>query len=291
LPVSSISDFTQYFETMQKLRSAASDGQGQILVLVNEFQQAVETILRQEGAETAARFLRHNHDLRMHPKGPLRFVLSGSRSLLQLAQRLGAGDSLTDLSIVDIPPLTPDEAQDFLRRLLYSMDVSYSESALEHIVKRIQWLTPFHIQLAAYELIEEYSINETPLNEALTDKIYVALPKTQNVHFEAYYKRLFQFLSNGDLHFALFLLSYLAREESIEQSAVEELAEKCKNSHTQAVLDFMVSEAYLDCNNSASAYLRYRFTSPLLRRWWRLSVPEMDCSMKREPSLLLASAA
>jgi uncharacterized protein len=277
LPLSGTSDFAQYFETLQSVRHEAEQQNKKMIVLVNEYQQAVETIMRQEGTDIAMRFLQRNQRLRMQEGSPLHFVLSGSRSLYLLAERLHASGTLDDMRVVDLPPLSQDEARDLLRRLLFAVDVSHTDAALDHLINRIRWLTPFHIQLAAYELIEEYFTNENLISEAQTDKIFSQLTHKDNVHFEPCYKRILSIFGNGERQFALHILYRLAHEEILNDDNLRELAAKVLPEHLdyRQTLTYLAAEGYINVreeNNIQS----FSFVSPLLRRWWRQVVPAPD---------------
>jgi uncharacterized protein len=282
LPLSGISDFAQYFETLQSLRHETEGQQQKMVVLVNEYQQAVETIMRQEGPDIAMRFLQRNQRLRMQEDSPLHFVLSGSRSLYLLAERLDAPGTLDDLRVVDLPPLSQEDARDLLRRLLFSVDVSHTDAAIDHLINRIRWLTPFHIQLAAYELIEDYFTNESLISEAQTDKVFSQLTQSSNVHFEPCYKRVQTIFNDGERNFALHTLYRLAREETLSGDDLRELARSLLPDHQdyRQTLAYLAAEGYINVREE-SGMQYFMFASPLLRRWWRQVVPSPETADAR----------
>lgn len=273
LPLANISDFAQYFETLHDLRATAEGLQRPMLVLVNEFQQAVETIMRQEGLDVAARFLRHNKELREQEDFPMHFVLTGSRSLFYLARKLNVPDAVDDLSVVDIPPLTSEQARDLFRRLLYSESVAYTDAALEHVLNRMRCTTPFYIQLLAYELIDEYAINENLITESQTDKAFNTLTHAHNVQFELFFKRVGELFNDSQYACALRILYRLAREDNCPLDGLRALEAEFKVDNCNEIVEVLCHEGFLSAATSANGKEpSYRFTMPILRFWWRNTV-------------------
>ncbi|MCP4103291.1 MAG: ATP-binding protein, partial [Lentisphaerae bacterium] len=85
--------------------------------MVDEFSYTVENILRENGKQEAARFLKMNQEIRQHANKNIRFLLTGSIGLPTIAEKIGAEKQISDLKIIEIPPLRLEEAREFTVKL------------------------------------------------------------------------------------------------------------------------------------------------------------------------------
>jgi len=80
-----------YFEEFKKLLNALETKEAaRIVVMIDEFPQTVENILREHGAGEAEQFLQFNRELRHQDNQHINFILTGSIGLPTLAEKLDA---------------------------------------------------------------------------------------------------------------------------------------------------------------------------------------------------------
>jgi hypothetical protein len=183
---------TGYFEEFKQLiKELATEDETKIVVMIDEFPQTVENILRKQGNDAAEQFLQFNRELRHQDNQRLKFILTGSIGLTTIAEKLEATKEINDLNIIEILPFNRERAWDFTRKLLDDAKVSYSNDSLDYLLNKIDWFIPFHIQLVVQELIDECENTATPINKTTVDKAFANISKRRNdIYFEHYYSRL-----------------------------------------------------------------------------------------------------
>lgn len=260
---------TEYFEELKKLvRDLGTDGT-KIVIMVDEFPYTVENILRKSGREEAARFLRLNQEIRHHANKNIRFLLTGSIGLATIAEKIGAKKEIRDLKIIEIPPLRQEEARNFTMKLLDSADISYEKKAIKHLMEKTEWLIPFHIQLLVQELIYECEDTNETVNEAVVDRAFARITDIRNdIYFEHYFSRLKITLHGSEYYFTLAVLNELTQKEELSAREIGELAEKHSLEDYLIVLRGLEFDGYIFSIQRENKIF-YRFTSPVLRLWWR----------------------
>ncbi|MCP4696542.1 MAG: ATP-binding protein [Gammaproteobacteria bacterium] len=254
------------FEKLEKLlRELDTDGM-KAVIMVDEFPQTVENILRKDGAGAAEKFLQINRALRQQSNNNVLFILTGSIGLPGLAEKLNATKEINDLNIVKAAPLNREEAKALLTKLLDSASVPYESEALEYLLDKAGWFVPFHIQLLVQELIDRHAESEEGVNKTGVDKVFANVAGTRHdTYFEHYYSRLQTTFDAREHPFALALLNRLCREESLDAAKIEILAAAHELDRHKPVLRALEFDGYI-FNDEGKAY---RFTSPILRLWWQ----------------------
>ena len=108
----------------------------------------------------------------------------------------------------------------------------------------------------------------------MVDRAFVRITNVRNnQYFEHYYSRLEKTFENNQYRFALKLLEQLTEIENAEisHSQIKQLAEECgvsqKYTYVLRVLEF---DGYILTQNNGRGSCR--FTSPILRTWWKKNV-------------------
>jgi len=265
------------FEDFKKLIKDL-DTQGKtVIIMVDEFPQTVENILRAQGAGMAEQFLQFNREIRHQGNNNIRFLLTGSIGLPMVAEKLAATKAINDLNVVEIKPLFQDEATQLIKTLLDNEKVSYEDGVLDYLLDKLEWFVPFHIQLLAQELIDVFDETEETVNEKVIDNAFAQIIDQRNdIYFSHYYSRLKKTFEKNEYDFALAVLKALSQQDKLTVSEVRALAEKHKlldNYHS--VLRTLAFDGYIfgsQKEGEKEGEKVYRFTSPVLRLWWRAYV-------------------
>ena len=241
-----------------------------LVIQVDEFTETLDNVLNTQGKEPARRFLQSFRELMHNRKltGKVQFLLTGSIGLQPLVKKLESSDLINHLHVVDIPPLSDDEAADLLRRLLDEARVEMPDEPLRRVLTKIEWLMPFHVQLLAQELIDVYESTDRPLDDALADRAFDQIFHHRNkIYFEQYYERLKKRLGAGsDTKFAHAVLERAALNATVGKAEAHDLAVKHGvTAEHRATLESLVYDGYLH-ETPAGAY---RFNSSILKTWWK----------------------
>jgi uncharacterized protein len=257
------------FAEFKKLVQTFDTGGMKVVIMVDEFPQTVKNILQKHGQDTAEQFLQLNREIRHEAHANIRFMLTGSIGLPIMAEQLNATQHINDLRTIEIPPLSREEARELTTRLLAHERVAYEASALEHLLDKIAWFIPFHIQLAVQELIDGYLDTQDTVNQAAVDKAFTKIGEMRNdIYFAHYYSRLEKVFREHELAFARALLKTLTQQDEIVVQEIHDLARQHAVANASTVLRTLVFDGYIFASEeNGTAW--YRFTSPVLRLWWK----------------------
>ncbi len=256
-----------YQAAFEKFIAEYGDGENMLVIMVDEFPQTVENIKIKHGNATAQTFLRLNREQRQQADKNVRFIYTGSIGLPAVVKKLTSTSVINDLNVIEIPPLTNEEAEELICRLLGHYQVQYKPEMVAYLLDKIKWLIPFHIQLAVQELIDVFETTNQPLDETSVEKAFAQLLNVRNdIYFEHYFSRLKDVFVKPQLGFVIQLLDILAEKGTLSKEAVNELAVQYQVSDDlEAMLDALMYDGYFHFDNSINAY---RFNSYLLQSWW-----------------------
>ena len=259
---------TDHLQDLKKLlRNLDTDGVT-IVIMIDEFPQTVENILRQHGAAAAEQFLQFNREIRHEAPDPFRFILTGSIGLPTMAERLEATEHINDLNVIEVAPLDRAEAKALTTQLLDGGDAVYDDVAVERLLDLMAWFIPFHIQLAVQELIDDYLDTGDDINAEAVERTFAKISDMRNdIYFAHYYSRLEKVFDDHEYDFATALLQKLAREDACALPQIRELASEHGLEKYAIVLRTLVFDGYIHASET-DGDASYRFTSPVLRQWW-----------------------
>jgi hypothetical protein len=240
-----------------------------VVIMVDEFPQTVKNILQNQSKDAAEHFLQLNREIRHEAHENIRFILTGSIGLPTMAEQLNATQHINDLSTIEVPPLRRDEAKTLTIRLLTCEKVAYDDAAIEHLLDKIEWFIPFHIQLIVQELSDEYFDAQETVDTAAVDRAFEKIGDMRNdIYFAHYYSRLEQIFDRPEYTFALALLNALTQQDEMRLHGVHELAQTHTVAHYAIVLRTLTFDGYIFVSErNGDAW--YRFASPVLRLWWK----------------------
>jgi len=234
-----------------------------LIIMVDEFAQAVENIIKYQSKEEAESFLRTARSLRQNPKilEKVTFLYAGSIGLEGVAARIGATKSINDLNSIKIPPLLNEDAFAFTCALSEGMRVD--DDVIHNLLDKIEWLIPFYIQLI---LQEAKAINKESLTNENIDCAITAALQHKN-HFEHWKSKLKEAFEPTGYNFAKEILNVISDKYTITSSAITNLTAKHDLDHDIAkeIVHTLVYDGYINNNDDPKIY---RFNSPILRMWW-----------------------
>lgn len=256
-----------YQSAFDKFISEYDDGDNTLVIMIDEFPQTVENIKIQHGENAAKSFLRINREQRQQADNKIRFIYTGSIGLPSVVKKLTSTSVINDLNVIEIPPLTLDEATLLARQILDHYKVLYHDTVLNYLLDKIKWLIPFHIQLAVQELIDVYETSSIPLDETSVDKAFSQLLNVRNdIYFEHYYLRLKDVFTEQELRFVIALLDELSQNDTLNKDNIQQIAQEYHNTdNVDPIIEALIYDGYFHFDNQINAY---RFNSYLLQSWW-----------------------
>ncbi len=241
-----------------------------LVIMIDEFPKTLENIMNRKGKPEALQFLQIFRDLVHNPKikGKVQFLLTGSIGLPPIVKKLDALHLITMLNVIEVPPLNTEEAGKMLQQILDNYQVQIQPDAIKTILEEIDWLIPFHIQLAAQEIIDVYEYENQIIDNQLVKRAFAQiLHHRNNVYFEIYLERLKKNLETPDYKFANELLDKIANKDSIDKAETHDLAVKHSVTDTyKATLESLVYDGYINNHDDVN---RYRFNSSIFKLWWK----------------------
>ena len=256
-------------DQLKDLIKTLDTGGKKVVIMIDEFPQTVENILRESGEGTAEQFLQLNREIRHEATENIRFILTGSIGLTTTAERLNATTAINDLNVIEIPPLSRDEAEALTVKLLDAAEVPHEAQTVQYLLDKMEWFIPFHIQLIAQELIDACEDTDEAVNEGTVDSVFDKITGRQNDHyFVNYYSRLEQTFSDNEYRFALAVLDTLTQTDELSLEQIKELAQAHSPVNYPIVLRTLLFDGYIFSTEKENQTF-YSFTSPVLRLWWR----------------------
>lgn len=235
-----------------------------LIIMVDEFAQAVENIIKYQSKEQAESFLRTARSLRQNPKilEKVTFIYAGSIGLESVVARIGATKSINDLNSIKIPPLAFEDAFAFSRALCNEREAD--DEGIAYLLEKIEWLIPFYIQLIIQET------NRATLTEESIDRAIAAALQHKN-HFEHWKSKLKEAFEPSGYNFAKEVLNVISDKHTIKSSAINNLMAKHDLDHDIAkeIVHTLEYDGYINNNDDPKIY---RFNSPILRMWWYSNV-------------------
>lgn len=258
--------------SFEKLIAEYGETNDKLIIMIDEFPQTVENIKTAIGAKEAEQFLRLNREQRQQANANIRFVYTGSIGLPAVVKKSTSTSVINDLNVIDIPPLSPEEATQLIVSLFDSYKVEYDSKVISYLLSSIKWLIPFHIQLAIQELIDVFETTNTPLSTADVDKALAQMLNVRNdIYFEHYYLRLKDAFPEKQCQFALDLLDKISKKDTLTANSVHDLANQCAvENDYETVVEALVYDGYIHFDTFTKAY---RFNSHLLQKWWNKKNP------------------
>jgi len=242
------------------------DGEDQqIVIMIDEFPSTVENIHKKNGSREAIRFLKINRSICQESAGGIQFIYTGSIGLPTIVKRLDVPESINDLNVINVPPLSQLEAKNFIEEILDAAKVPYTIKAIDCLIEKVSWLMPFFIQLSVQELIDLYDQNPKKISIETVDEAFERICNRRNdVHFESYYNRLKDAFAEEDYKIALKILNLIAKENKIsKENLYKNIDTDYEKQEINSIIESLEYDGYIYLKDDG-----YAFNSPILQLWW-----------------------
>jgi len=261
-----------YQEILIRILKSSHPESQKLIVMIDEFPETLENIIKDEGETAGKHFLQSNRELRQDSEisKNVQFIYTGSIGLENIVSKLNAVSTINDLSRLKIPPLKPDEAKQLVSLLLENVDFTLSDLLINFILKKIEWLIPFYIQLIIWEL-KNLHRDENPdkITEDIIERALTGILEQRN-HFEHWHARLRTSIKGNEYNFVKELLNITSENETISSNEIHNLAVKYQlESSYKDLVGSLVYDGYI---NHHDDFKVYRYNSPILRMWWNKNV-------------------
>ena len=255
----------KYSDIFTDLTKRLKPDETQIVVMIDEFPSTVENIHQKEGIPAAAHFLKLNRTLRQESAGGIQFIYTGSIGLPAIVKRLDTPESINDLNLIEITPLSEEEGMLFTTLLLEGAGVAFQTEAIKYLLEKINWLMPFFIQLSVQHLIDLYDQKQQTVSLETVEVAFDQICNHKNnVHFDSYYNRLKDAFSPEDYESALNLLNSIAEKDMVSK---EKLFANTNSDERKRLLNGILESLEYD-GYISSIGGDYHFNSPILQVWW-----------------------
>ncbi len=157
--------------------------------MIDEFPVTIEHIRDEQGEQAARNFLKQNRSIRQNDKynQKIKFIYTGSIGLLSVVKKLSATADVNDIQTYKLRPLSLKDALELSQTLLENYQIAASDEALTYLLKeKIEWLIPFHIQLAIKEIRDLHRIEAREVNRAFIDRAFNELVLNGSIYLEHY---------------------------------------------------------------------------------------------------------
>ena len=255
-------DYAKAFEKLLK----SYDGDKKLIIMMDEFSQTIENIIKYENIEKAEQLLEAHRDLRQSHKlsEKVSFIYAGSIGLESVVASIKSSKNINDLVSISVPPLEMDEAKEFIKHLCTSNGMKITDADADYIIEKIEWLIPFYIQLIVQELKRLDRRGTTISESSIDDAIEKVLSYKKNfIHWQ---ERLEIFSKEGKL-FTREILNIISKNNTIASKDLFNCAAKHKLEayDAQQIVHALKYDGYINNNENEHTY---RFNSPILRIWW-----------------------
>ncbi len=257
-----------YQRQFGELLDELADEEIKIILMLDEFPQALENIKTKHDALIAKQFLQTCRKQRQTCPQNVRFIYTGSIGLPYVVSGIGPSHVINDLNTVEVPPLSVEDATDMSANILSGHKVKYDADMLAHLMTRLQWLIPFHIQLALQEVIDIYEEEQKSITQNDVDEVLNRLLHYRNNrYFSQYKERLEKAFSNPTtFNQVIQLLNHIARHDFISKDKSKEILSKTLiEDDYDRVIESLQFDGYIYFNDEKNTY---QFTSQLLKMWW-----------------------
>ncbi len=260
-----------YDEFLALVKSLDLKGE-RFIILVDEFAETVQNIIKDEGEREAVHFLQSNRTLRQMPaiNEKIQFIFAGSIGLENVVDSLNASATINDLYSFAIPPFTKNEAKNLVLKLIESTDYVFKESKIEYMLNKIEWLIPFYIQLIIDEIDKlEFEKEPKSITKKEIDEAFLQAVEHRN-YFTNWHTRLRRAYKGNDYNFTKELLNHVSGKDTITSGEIRDLAAAFEvEAEYVNILNALKYDGYINNHDDPKVY---RFNSPLLKTWWYKNV-------------------
>lgn len=260
-----------YYEELLLLLKSLELGSQKLIIMIDEFSETLENILKDEGEKKAVQFLESNRDFRQIPElhKKVQFIYTGSIGLENIVARLNKINTINDLYPYEVKPFTDEESKDLIGRLIDGSDLVMDEAQRDNVISEIEWAIPYFIQIIIDEIDKiEWEADEN--NKRIVNHEIIKQSVRNSLENRTYYEhwlsRLRIAFKGDEYKFVLELLNTISEKQFIHKNDIVNLSIKYQvQDGYREILSSLIHDGYI---NNLKNSGEYRFNSPLLRKWW-----------------------
>ncbi len=260
-------DYVESFKNLMK----GLDSDKKIIIMIDEFAQTIENLLKEKNIEGAENLLKIHREIRQDKQlsEKIRFIYAGSIGLETVVSKIKATKYINDLTSVKVLPLVYEDAKKFTIKLNIDNKLNIDDAVIDYILEKIEWLIPFYIQLILKE-VKTLSRRTDKIDEKVVDDAIENSLGHRN-YFEHWRSKLEEGLERKEYLFAKEVLNYISENQTMKSKEIFNLATKHKLDEDEAkeIIHSLVYDGYINNNDNPKIY---RFNSPILRMWWYKNV-------------------
>lgn len=266
------SESIDYYDKFKEFLEKVDLDNRKILLMVDEFPVTIEHIKDEQGEQAARNFLKQNRAIRQNVKynQKIKFIYTGSIGLLSVVKKLNATADVNDILSYKLRPLSIEEALELTQILLKTYQIESEEEILKYLLKeKIEWLIPFHIQLAIKEIRDLFRLEAKEIDRTFIDRAFNELILNGNIYLDHYRGRLSKVFNRDELTLVHEILKKLTDNQSVSELELYDLAVKnhLESSFKNILLTLEYDGYIVEIDDN-----KWRFYSPILKKWWSKNV-------------------
>lgn len=247
-----------------------------IYFLLDEFPWYLGHLARKHTAEEVEAVLNWFRSARQDlAGGKTRFLVTGSIGLEGLLRRIGLSPTANDFDTIEIPPLTDEEAIDFLMQLSKDEEIPLNEISGRRILKLMGANWPILLELFMSEL-QDKELKKSPTMPELKDLYGVRMVRgSRNKYCQEMFNRLSKdaLFSPTERRIAFETLRLLTSQPVVGASDLENIYTRIVpdakvRSMTADELGFVIDTLRHDGYLLRRDDGQYQFASNILRDYW-----------------------
>ncbi len=252
-----------YYEKFNHLLNKFEKGIGRVILMIDEFPQTLHNIYKKHGVDEARRLIQLTKEVRVNKQAEenISFIYTGSISLFPMVEKIGQLTDVNDLDPIEVKPLTREEAKDLFMLLCNKRNMEIDEAAVEYLLDTMKWYVPFHLQLINQEIENIYE-NQMVVKADVATAIDNTITAKNKHRFAPYFSRLKGLLEPNEYLFAMDVLMYTAKNDSIDDLYINDCAIKHTLTNKKEILEMLCEDGYLFLSDKV-----YVYTSPILQLW------------------------
>ncbi|OQY00947.1 MAG: hypothetical protein B6I26_06695 [Desulfobacteraceae bacterium 4572_130] len=248
-----------------------------LLLLIDEFPDAVKNISNNNDKENGIHFLQLNRDLRQDFNyANIQFIYSGSIGLGNVVKKLNRLDLINDIINIEVPPLNNIEAEQLISRLVLGFkkqekNFEISNKIKQYILRKESWLIPYYIQIIVDELFEEFCNTKKTITKTTIDEIIKKIIHDRyqyQEYFDNWKTRLKQAFDKKEYKCSLEILNYISMNGSMDYDLIHNLSIKHNIDDLKDITNILEYDGYINKNKEKI----YMFNSIILKEWWYINV-------------------
>ena len=254
-----------YKDAFEKLMHSLPKEQ-KVIIMIDEFAQTIENIIKYDSEKNALNLLKTHRAIRQaNQSSNITFIYAGSIGLESVVAKLGGMKHINDLKPIKISPLEREDAHNFVVHLLSDNNMRVDKIQIDYMLKKIEWLIPFYIQLILDE-IKKLSRRDSNITNDTVDKAIDNALEHKN-YFDNWRSKIKEAFSDNCYLFSKEVLNIISKNNDISKNEILNIADKYKlnDDEKRETLHSLVYDGYINNSNDIKVY---RFNSPILRLWW-----------------------